>query len=249
MQRALLVSLVCAALIVGLGGCGKKEPAPPLNPPNFQPPKQRPDRTGDNIPDMNDIMRRPERDDLIPAEPMTLAEAMEGLNNPEELERIAAVDGLLGIGTRAAEAGLREALQDPNEDVRYNVVYGLFDIPDKPLAVELMVVAMQDESKDVRLETVSSLHFFDDLAAAVPVLELALKDKVEEIRAEAVSVMEMEDLKELIPLLITALEDESEAVRDGAGDALEFATDQEFGADRAAWKRWWADNAKTFEFE
>ncbi len=108
------------------------------------------------------------------------------------------------------------------------------------------MLAEEDEPL-ARAELIDALARLRDAEAVGPLLSTYLADESWHVRSRAATALATLRSKAAIPVLIERLEaDEGRVVTD-VRRALESLTGERFGANAATWRRWWKDNAETFE--
>jgi HEAT repeat protein len=112
-----------------------------------------------------------------------------------------------------------QALQDEEEDVRWEAAWALGEIGD-PQATPALIQALQDENWRVREAAARTLGQIGD-PQATPALIQALQDEEEDVRWEAAWALGEIGDPQATPALIQALQDENWRVREAAAEALE----------------------------
>ena len=113
--------------------------------------------------------------------------------------------------------------------------------------VRLREMLAEEDEPLARAELIDAQARLRDSEAVEPLLATHLVDESWHVRSRAASALAVLRAKAAIPVLIERLEaDEGRVVTD-VRQALESLTGERFGANAATWRRWWKDNAETFE--
>jgi HEAT repeat protein len=160
---------------------------------------------------------------------------IEVLRNSQDAElqaSAALVLGQIGVESKIAVPDLVNALENPNEPVRFEAVRGLqnisanvdITIQDKNTVFALIALIKKDTNEDIQASAISTLGFIGTKAkAAIPILQEKLKarNNSQTVRSYAAFALGDIEAKEAIPDLIQSLEEDSDqTVRAFAADSL-----------------------------
>ncbi len=130
-------------------------------------------------------------------------------------------------------------IKDPDAGVRTAATRALGN-HGGPEHVPLLVKSLQDEDKLVRAEGARALQRVHNLVA-IPALINAIDEAKElevDVRSEAADALGQYPDNRVVSELIKALADPSLAVNYATLGSLRTLTGQDFGLDRAAWRKW-----------
>ena len=139
------------------------------------------------------------------------------MNSRYRLEKRYSIKSLEQIGTIGINI-IEEALNDEDEDVRWNAIETLANLK-LDTAVQPLINALDDEDDDVRWRAAELLGNIKSITA-VQLLINTLKDENSRVRLSAAEALGNIKSDTAIPPLVNALNDEDEDVRWSAADAL-----------------------------
>lgn len=129
-----------------------------------------------------------------------------------------AINALAALGEPAMPQ-LKDALRDPDENVRLAAVHALAKL-NTPAVVEPLLIALNDESSDIRTEAVRALGELRDRRAVQPLLQQARTDDTHSVRYDSLASLGKIGDPAAAPLLLSGIHDGDRYVRMWSMSAL-----------------------------
>ncbi len=171
---------------------------------------------------------------------------LRALRDPDSGVRLEAVDALVELGAREAEADLLQIAggDDPELASAAIEALGAVEQPSPEVARRLLAL-LRSRRAEVVLAAANSLGRLRVPEALAPLVSL-LDHEAWQVRAGTVEALVRLRRKEAIPALIARLGREDGRLRHDVATALRRLTGQNLGADPNVWQRWWDDHGAAF---
>ncbi len=182
-----------------------------------------------------------------------------GLKSKEYSERVLAAEAALEVQDAKLTRPLTKVLTDERYEVRTAAIRALGNRDaeaDQKAAAKALAARLSKLSKDQsdEIELLLAVEALGDLArpesipALVGGLEHDTDPDIADARLKAVAQIPHKDAIEALIKIMSKGRKRANA-HQAAHRALRVATGERFGGDPDAWRAWWKDNAKTFDFD